>query len=310
MSKVATASDQPGDGISGSRARLLVRKCCRRRRSASTSATTRRPRHPNRGREGQDGGVIDEKARLRVTAARVGRFASVDRDGRPHVVPICFALTGDRVVSVVDDKPKRDMHLRRLENVRENPDVQLVVDHYDDDWSALWWVRLSGRCRVIDDGITREQAIDLLADKYWQYREHRPTGPALVIDVTRIASWEAALGSDPADKVSLMSVDLLDELRAALDEIEPLIVGRIIDIEMARLRVLADPEALRLKFASLIESAVADAEPKRPLTARVTRSGSVARIEVLDERDGARSRRSVGSFSVPLAPGAASPTEA
>ena len=136
--------------------------------------------------------MTDEEARARIAAARVGRLATVDRDGRPHVVPICFAISGDRVVSVVDDKPKRSRELRRLDNVREHPDVQLAVDHYDDDWSKLWWVRLSGRGRVIDEGWVREQAIHLLADKYRQYREVLPAGPVLVIDVTRITSWEAA----------------------------------------------------------------------------------------------------------------------
>jgi PPOX class probable F420-dependent enzyme len=137
-----------------------------------------------------------EEARERVAAARVGRLASLDRDGRPHVVPICFAFSGNSIVSVVDDKPKRSARLRRLENVRVNPDVQLVVDHYEDDnWSELWWVRLSGRGRVIEDGIARDWAIELLADKYRPYREHRPTGPVLIIEVTRVVSWEAAVGS-------------------------------------------------------------------------------------------------------------------
>ncbi len=109
-------------------------------------------------------------------------------------MPICFAVAGDELVSVVDHKPKRTVELRRLENVRRHPDVQLVVDHYDDDWSALWWVRLSGRGRVVERGAEYDQAIALLAGKYEQYREHRPTGPALVIDITQIRSWEATAG--------------------------------------------------------------------------------------------------------------------
>lgn len=137
--------------------------------------------------------MTEEEARRRVTTARLGRLASVDQNGRPHVVPICFAVSGDRVVSVVDQKPKRTMQLRRLENIRRNPEVQLVVDHYDDDWSALWWVRMSGHGRVIDRGNTHEEAIDVLAAKYRQYREHRPAGPVLAIDITRISSWQATV---------------------------------------------------------------------------------------------------------------------
>jgi PPOX class probable F420-dependent enzyme len=138
--------------------------------------------------------VTDEEARRRVAAARVARLASVDPKGRPHVVPCCFALSGDRIVSVVDQKPKQTLQLRRLENVRRCPDVQLVVDHYDDDWTVLWWVRVSGQGRVIDRGPARDAAVDLLATKYRQYRDQRPAGPVLVIDVARIISWQATTG--------------------------------------------------------------------------------------------------------------------
>ncbi|HEX4531963.1 MAG TPA: TIGR03668 family PPOX class F420-dependent oxidoreductase [Acidimicrobiia bacterium] len=135
--------------------------------------------------------MTDEEARRRVAAARVARLASVDPNGRPHVVPCCFALSGDRIVSVVDQKPKQTLQLRRLENIRRCPDVQLVVDHYDDDWTVLWWVRVSGQGRVVDRGPARDAAVDLLATKYEQYRHQRPAGPVLVIDITRIISWQA-----------------------------------------------------------------------------------------------------------------------
>jgi PPOX class probable F420-dependent enzyme len=138
--------------------------------------------------------VTDEEARRRVAAARVARLASVDPNGRPHVVPCCFALSGDRIVSVVDQKPKQTLQLRRLENIRRCPDVQLVVDHYDDDWTVLWWVRVSGQGRVVDRGPARDAAVDLLATKYEQYRDERPAGPVLVIDITRIISWQATTG--------------------------------------------------------------------------------------------------------------------
>ena len=106
--------------------------------------------------------------------------------------------------------------------------------------------------------------------------------------------------------MSLPSVDLLEELRAALDELEPLLGGRIVDIEMSRLRVLAEPALFRREFASLVESAVADAEPTRSITVRVTRTGKMARIEVVDEHDGAPLDGLAGSMTVPLASGASS----
>jgi light-regulated signal transduction histidine kinase (bacteriophytochrome) len=106
--------------------------------------------------------------------------------------------------------------------------------------------------------------------------------------------------------VSLTSVDLLEELRAALDELEPLLAGRVVDIEMSRVRVLADRELFRREFASLIESAVADAKPTDPVTVRVARTGKAAEIEVLYDRGGTRSEVVVGSMRVPLEAGASS----
>jgi PPOX class probable F420-dependent enzyme len=138
--------------------------------------------------------VTEDEARQRAAIARVGHLASIDPNGRPHVVPVCFAVTGDRIVSVVDEKPKRTQQLRRLDNLRVNADVQLVVDHYDDDWSALWWVRIAGRARVVDEGDEREHAVDLLADKYEQYRAQRPRGSVIEIDIDRITSWQATPG--------------------------------------------------------------------------------------------------------------------
>jgi PPOX class probable F420-dependent enzyme len=138
--------------------------------------------------------VTEQDARRRLAAARVGRLASIDAHGRPHVVPICFTVTGDRIVSAVDHKAKQTLALRRLDNVRRHSAVQLVVDHYDDDWSLLWWVRISGAGQVIDHGPARDDALDLLARKYPQYREHRPAGPVLAIDITQITSWQATVG--------------------------------------------------------------------------------------------------------------------
>src|SRR5919204_723082 len=109
--------------------------------------------------------------RNRVAAARVARLATVDERGRPHLVPFCFVLDGDDVLSAVDAKPKRTTRLRRLDNVRVNPSVSVLVDHYEEDWTRLWWVRLDGRAEVLEDGARSERALGLLSDKYSQYRE-------------------------------------------------------------------------------------------------------------------------------------------
>jgi hypothetical protein len=107
-----------------------------------------------------------------------------------------------------------------------------------------------------------------------------------------------------------ITVDLLEQLRAALDDVEPLLEGRIVDIEMARLRVLTDPARFRREFASLIESAVADTEPSRSIAVRVARTGGAARIEVFDDHEGELSDGVIGLMSVPLAPGASSAADA
>jgi PPOX class probable F420-dependent enzyme len=129
-------------------------------------------------------------ARARFAAARVARLATADAAGRPHLVPVCFAVAGDTVYSAVDEiKPKATLRLRRLRNVAENPAVSLLVDHYSDDWSALWWVRADGHARVLE---AAPDAIALLAARYSQYRDAPPAGPVLAVDVERWSGWSAS----------------------------------------------------------------------------------------------------------------------
>ncbi len=122
-------------------------------------------------------------------AERVARLATVDSEGHPHLVPIVFAVVGDRIYSAVDQKPKRTTALRRLANVRANPAVSLLVDHYDDDWSRLWWVRADGRGRVLDgDDPEALRAVGLLRRRYPQ---QRAAGGVLAVDVERWRGWSA-----------------------------------------------------------------------------------------------------------------------
>jgi PPOX class probable F420-dependent enzyme len=134
--------------------------------------------------------VHDESVlRCRVADARVARLATLDPDGRPHLVPIVFALAGDTLYSAVDAKPKASRTLRRIENARARPDVTVLVDAYDEDWSRLWWVRLRGRARVLDDGEEAASALRLLAGKYDQYRDEPPGVPVLAVDVAEWRGW-------------------------------------------------------------------------------------------------------------------------
>ena len=128
--------------------------------------------------------------------ARVARLATLDADGRPHLVPIVFALGGDTLYSAVDAKPKRSRTLRRIENARRRPDVTVLVDHYDEDWTRLWWIRLRGRARVLEGGEEATRALELLTAKYVQYRVAAPGLPVLAVDVDEWRGWAAAGRSD------------------------------------------------------------------------------------------------------------------
>ena len=130
-----------------------------------------------------------ESTRSLVARARVARLATIDADGRPHLVPIVFAIEGDTLYSAVDSKPKRSRTLRRIENARIRPDVTVLVDCYDDDWARLWWVRLRGRARVLDGGDEANRAIARLTTKYAPYRDNPPRPPVLAIDVQEWREW-------------------------------------------------------------------------------------------------------------------------
>jgi PPOX class probable F420-dependent enzyme len=133
--------------------------------------------------------VDEQEVRRRVSRARVGRLATVRSDGTPHLVPICFAVVGDTVVSAVDEKPKTTRRLQRLANVEANPAVTLLVDHYDEEWSEVWWARVDGRARVVEDGPERNAAVAALRAKYEQYERVGIAGAAVVIDSDRWSGW-------------------------------------------------------------------------------------------------------------------------
>jgi PPOX class probable F420-dependent enzyme len=129
------------------------------------------------------------EARARFAAARVARLATVSAAGVPHLVPITFAVIGERIVFVIDDKPKSTTRLRRLDNIAARPAVSVLADVYDDDWSRLWWARADGTATVLPADV---QAMDALAARYPVYAESRPPGPVVSIAVTRWTGWAAA----------------------------------------------------------------------------------------------------------------------
>ncbi|MFG3099733.1 TIGR03668 family PPOX class F420-dependent oxidoreductase [Streptomyces sp. NPDC048182] len=131
-------------------------------------------------------------SRERFVGASVARLATVDVAGTPHVVPVTFAVEGDTVYFVIDHKPKRTTNLRRLRNIAENPRVSLLVDHYADDWSALWWARADGLAEIWEDDERRQRALPLLQQKYRQYVETPPSGPVVAIQVDAWTGWSFA----------------------------------------------------------------------------------------------------------------------
>jgi PPOX class probable F420-dependent enzyme len=136
--------------------------------------------------------MTGEEARRRFATARVARLATADAGGVPHLVPVVFAVEDDTVVVAVDRKPKRTTALKRLANVRANPRVALLADHYEEDWDELWWVRADGSGRVAKPGSEDAvRAVHLLQERYPQHRAEPPEGPVLVVAVARWSGWSA-----------------------------------------------------------------------------------------------------------------------
>ncbi len=135
---------------------------------------------------------VGDQERQRFGASRVARLATVGADGRPHLVPVVFALEGTTLWLAVDSKPKSTRSLRRLANVRANPRVSLLVDHYEDTWSLLWWVRADGLASVVESGTPEERhGIDLLVAKYPQYQGDPPAGPVIRVTIDTWRGWSA-----------------------------------------------------------------------------------------------------------------------
>ena len=126
-----------------------------------------------------------------LAAGRVGRLATANRHGAPHVVPVCYAVDGAMLYVTIDEKPKRaGRALKRLRNIAENPRVALVVDRYDEDWSRLGWVMLRGLAEVLDQGPEHDRAQAHLRDRYPQYLTMNLNPlPVIALRIARVTSW-------------------------------------------------------------------------------------------------------------------------
>lgn len=121
----------------------------------------------------------------------VAMLATAGTDGVPHVVPVVFAVHNDVVYTAVDAKRKSTRRLRRLVNIEANPQVSLLVDHYEEDWSNLWWVRADGEATIHYSGDEMATCYGLLRRKYVQYQRIALDGPVVTVDVKKWSSWQA-----------------------------------------------------------------------------------------------------------------------
>jgi PPOX class probable F420-dependent enzyme len=149
---------------------------------------------------GDDGRVRPEWVTDAIEQARVARLATVSAGGIVRLVPICFAIVGDRVVSAVDHKPKRTERLARLDDIVATGTATVLVDHYDDDWTRLWWVRIRGAAAVHGDSepIAAESREELVA-RYPQYRDRPPAGPVYSVGLDEVTWWRAAAPPSAAE---------------------------------------------------------------------------------------------------------------
>jgi|SRR6266850_5966994 len=137
---------------------------------------------------------LAKKTLALIRSARVARLATADARSHPHVIPICFVFDGNYFYSPIDEKPKRTtpQKLKRVKNIQENPQVALVVDHYDEDWRKLAYILVHGSARVLLSGVNHRKAVKLLRRKYPQYRKMRIDRlPMILIRPKRTTSWGA-----------------------------------------------------------------------------------------------------------------------
>jgi PPOX class probable F420-dependent enzyme len=135
--------------------------------------------------------MLTDPQRAFLAAQRVARLATADGAGRPHVVPVCYALLRDKVYFTIDEKPKKKpARLKRLANLRANPVAALVVDRYDEDWSRLGWVMVQGAAEVLEAGPEHDEAQAALRQRYPQLAAMRIEAlPVVAVRIEHAASW-------------------------------------------------------------------------------------------------------------------------
>ena len=136
--------------------------------------------------------MLTDQARGFLNSHRVARFATADPTGQPHVVPICYAVSGNSVYFTIDEKPKQltDKPLKRIRNLQANPHIALVVDRYEEDWTQLGWVMVQGEAALLDHGEEHTKAQRLLKVRYPQlYGMQISALPVIAVRIKHVVSW-------------------------------------------------------------------------------------------------------------------------
>jgi PPOX class probable F420-dependent enzyme len=135
--------------------------------------------------------MLTERQRAFLERSRVGHLATADAKGAPHLIPVCYAVADATLYITIDEKPKRqDIPLKRVRNIRDNPQAAFVVDRYDEDWSRLGWVMLRGPAEILDNGPEHDNAQALLRARYPQYHAMNIAGlPVIALRIARATDW-------------------------------------------------------------------------------------------------------------------------
>jgi coenzyme F420-0:L-glutamate ligase / coenzyme F420-1:gamma-L-glutamate ligase len=139
--------------------------------------------------------ALTEEQTAFLVHQRVARLATADAAGKPHAVPVCFALARSSIFIALDEKPKKvdASSLKRVKNILENPEVTLVADRYAEDWALLAFVMVRGRAELLEPGTGEHAAaVRLLRGKYHQYETMRiEENPVIAIRPEKAVSWGA-----------------------------------------------------------------------------------------------------------------------
>ncbi|MBI2348532.1 MAG: TIGR03668 family PPOX class F420-dependent oxidoreductase [Deltaproteobacteria bacterium] len=145
-----------------------------------------------RQQKGLSSSRLTPSASRLIRAARLAHLATTDRNGQPHVIPICFVFDGKALYSPIDEKPKKSspLKLKRIKNIRANSRVAVVIDHYDENWKRLAYALITGRATILFRGQQHKKAVLLLRQKYPQYRRMAiHDRPMIRITPARVTSW-------------------------------------------------------------------------------------------------------------------------